>query len=312
MQTAMRRAAVFVLSDVRSGSTLLDQCLGAHADIFSLGEVHWLAAYVLRDRGIYDPAHPLICSCGESVGECPFWTAVAGALGRPLESLQLRTRFTSPKSARRARLSLRRLPRRLLQTTPDLFRHKAVQWIYGGPALARDSVDLFNAVSAVTGRPFCVDSSKSAFRFRAVYDLEPEKTLAVVLARDYRAVVHSKMKRGVRLEAAALGWRKKMRQLEALTRDLPADRVHLLKYESLCDDPRGELSRLSAFLGVEFSDEMLQRPTENVHHIGGSPSKFDSSRTSISLDRSYENGFRADQLTLLRRLTGDVAERWGY
>src|SRR5262245_47931937 len=86
----MRKATIFVLSDVRSGSTLLDQCLGGHPDIVSLGEVHWLAAYLAQDRGIYDPDHPLVCSCGLPVAECPFWESVQRALGKPLDSLVLR------------------------------------------------------------------------------------------------------------------------------------------------------------------------------------------------------------------------------
>ena len=47
---------LYVLSDVRSGSTLLDQLLGAHPSIFSVGELHWLAAYVREDRSIYNPS----------------------------------------------------------------------------------------------------------------------------------------------------------------------------------------------------------------------------------------------------------------
>ena len=71
-----RRAAIFVLSDVRSGSTLLDQCLGAHKQIASLGEVHWLPAYAAQDRSKYNPVHELVCTCGKAIDKCVFWTAV--------------------------------------------------------------------------------------------------------------------------------------------------------------------------------------------------------------------------------------------
>jgi hypothetical protein len=120
------------------------------------------------------------------------------------------------------------------------------------------------------------------------------------------------MKRGVSLEAAAVGWKKKMREIDAVTLDLPASCVHVLKYESLCEDPRRELNRLCAFLDIEFSDAMLQRPTSDVHHIGGSPSKFEASKTSIVLDRSYEKRFKQVELSRLRRLIGSTAEKWGY
>ncbi len=308
----LRRATIFVLSDVRSGSTLLDQCLGAHPEVVSLGEVHWLAAYVRQDRSLYDPVHPLVCTCGNPVGECPFWMAVEKSLGRALDSLQLRPRFTQQKRGTGFRGRWWRLVRRFVEGRPGIYKHRLVQERCAGTRLARDSIALYDAVAAASGKPYCVDSSKSPFRFRVVNDLDPERSLAIVLARDYRAVVHSKMKRGLSLDAAANGWRQRMTQIATLTSDLPAARIHRLKYEQLCEDPRLELGRICDFLGLEFSERMLQRPTDDIHHIGGSPSKFDSSRVSIALDRSYEDRFQTDVLERLGELVGEVADDWGY
>lgn len=311
----MRRASILVLSDNRSGSTLLDQCLGAHTHIASLGEVHWLRAYVHQDRTVYNPAQPLVCSCGETVNDCPFWGAVAAELGRSLDSLRLdglamKTDVNPADGSIRSKL--RGLPRRVISRLPDAFRYLPVQGAFSASAVARDTIELFDAVCRVTGKELCVDSSKSAYRYRALYEAEPDKTLAVILVRDYRAVVHSKIKHGNNLEAAARAWRSKMRQIEALTRDVPASRKFQLKYESLCENPEAELTRLCDFLGVDFSSSMLQRPSNNVHHIGGSPSKFDPNRTRISIDTSAKGAFQTAELDKLRRLVGPMAERWGY
>ena len=308
----MKRAAVFVLSDVRSGSTLLDLCLGAHPSVVSLGEVHWLPAYVSQDRTVYDPIHSLLCTCGKQIRDCSFWRQVQTSLRRPLESLDLRLNFTTRDIRGSQRSIIGILPRRLVEVYPSLFRSMTLQWLYGCNRMARDCTALYDAVAAATGRPYCVDSSKSPLRFRALNDRDPARTLAIVLVRDYRAVVHSKMKRGQSLEAAAKGWRTRMAQIEALTGDVPLSRVHVLRYEALCEQPKEELVRLCQFLNLEFSESMLQRSTNNVHHIGGSPSKFDSSRVSISLDRSYEERFRPDELAKIRKLVGRAAGRWGY
>ena len=309
---AMRPVAVFVLSDVRSGSTLVDQCLGAHPKIASLGEVHWLRAYVTEDRSLYDPEHPLVCSCGLRVSDCPFWTSVAGRMGRPLESLQLRSSFRPPRSARRSELGLKRVSRRFLGAFPAVFRIKGVRDRLGSEVLTRDLAALFDAVAATTGCEYCVDSSKSAIRFRMLHDFEPHRVRAIVLARDYRAVVHSKMKRGQSLRAAAIGWKRKMLEIESMTRDLPPGIVHRLKYENFCENPRRELQRLCDFLGVDFSESMLTRPRRDVHHIGGSPSKFDASLTTITMDRSHEDRYNAAQLGRLSRIVGSIAGTWGY
>ncbi len=104
------------------------------------------------------------------------------------------------------------------------------------------------------------------------------------------------MKRGQSLEEAAHGWRVAMEQIEALTADLPADRVHASP-TNRCARIRGRNSAaLCRFLDLEFSEAMLQRPDGKVHHIGGSPSKFDAARTAISLDRSHEGAFSTAEL----------------
>ena len=310
----MRRASILVLSDNRSGSTLLDQCLGAHPEIVSLGEVHWLRAYVREDRTIYDPVHPLVCSCGETVNACPFWRAVAVELGRPLDSLRLELSLRAATTTVGGDIpgKIRELPRRVVARLPDTFRYTPVQGAFSASVVARDTLDLFDAVCRVAGKPCCVDSSKSAFRYRALYEIEPDRTLAVILVRDYRAVVHSKIKHGNNLEAAARGWRRKMSQIEALTRDVPERRKFQLKYESLCAEPEAELTRLCDFLGIDFVPSMLQRPSDNTHHLGGSPSKFDPSRSRIAIDNSAQGAFQATELEQLRRLVGPMAARWGY
>lgn len=308
----MRRAAIFVLSDVRSGTTLLDQCLGGNEEVASLGEVHWLRAYVRQDRAIYDPIHPLVCSCSLSVGNCPFWLAVRKVLGRPLDALELRSNIAHRKGLVDALEMLRYVPRRLVRARPGLYRHRVVQRVFSGERLARDCIALFDAVTKVSARPYCVDSSKSPFRFRVVYGFDPEKTRAIVMARDYRAVVHSKMRRGESLESAAAGWNRAMNQIEDLTGDLPSSAVLRLKYEALCESPDRELRRICDFLGLTFSRRMGKRPTGDVHHIGGSPSKFDSNRIAINLDRSHERVFKPEALESMRRIVTASAERWSY
>jgi hypothetical protein len=304
--------AVFILSDVRSGSTLLDQCLGAHPDVMSLGEVHWLSAYVTEDRSAYDPEHALACTCGARVADCPFWKAVANRVGRPLESLHLRWGLRPPRSLRRAGLGTSRGINRLLRTFPSLSRLALARNNFDADTLGEDLITLYDAVGRVTGCRFCVDSSKSPFRFRAAYAADPHRALAIVLTRDYRGVVHSRMKRGQTLKAAARGWKRKMAEIDVLTRDLPQTVVHWVTYEAFCESPRRELARVCEFLGIDFAEQMLSRPTTDVHHIGGSPSKFDMALTGITLDRSYENQLSRNQLEHVRRIVGATAAKWGY
>jgi hypothetical protein len=120
------------------------------------------------------------------------------------------------------------------------------------------------------------------------------------------------MKRGESLEGAALGWRRKMDQIQAMTKDLPRNRYCRVKYEALCNNPEEELRVLCSFLGIDFAPVMLARPTDNIHHIGGSPSKFDPSKRAISLDTRYQDAFSAAELAMMRKLVGSSSKSWDY
>ncbi len=295
----MNGVAVFLLSDMRSGSTLLDLLLGAHPSVVSLGEIHWLTAYVRQDRTLYDPDHELNCTCGLTVIVCPFWSAVARRIGRPLDALTLRA---EPQGT----------ARRILARWPALYRSSWCRDMLGQGSLPTDSWALFDAALAVSGRTLAVDSSKSTFRYRAVRDARPDRTRAIVLTRDYRAVTHSKMKRGHSLEDAVAGWRRKMEQIDALTSDIPADQLHTLSYETLCREPERALTEVCGFLGVDFVAQMLERPGTEVHHIGGSPSKFDRTRVAIRADDAYRTAFTEAQLARMTAIAGDAATSRGY
>jgi hypothetical protein len=307
---------LYVLSDVRSGSTLLDQLLGAHSAVVSVGELHWLPAYVSQDRKSYNPVHPLVCACGSTVSECSFWLRVQEELPNPLGTYRFRPRFSMwlGCGSRKHKISarLKYLPMRLLRRTPSAYANGVVHRLFGGGALARDSIRVSDAILRASGKRVLVDSSKSTFKFWSVYRSEPDKVKAVILTRDYRAVVYSKMRRGESLEDAAIGWRRKMAEIEALTRQIDDRNCYKLKYESLCLNPELELTALCEFLNIDFEPPMLARPTFDVHNIGGSPSKFDPSKREIALDTVHQDVFDKAELSRIRSLVGDTASAWGY
>jgi hypothetical protein len=304
---------VYIMSDNRSGSTLLDQLLGAHEKMMSLGEVHHLCAYALQDRSLYNPVHPLECSCGKVVEQCVFWSHVEQELGQPLGSLLLKPRFFERSGDV---MSLSQRARRFFRSTaannPQLLRYAPIARILNAQRVAMDSFALYDAVFEQTSATYLIDSSKSPFRFRMLYDEQPRRLCAIILGRDYRGVVHSSMKRGWGLESSARTWARCMRQINELTKDIPPQARIRVRYEDLCADPRAELSRICDFLNLNFSEEMLCRPSGNVHHIGGSPSKFDPDRTRIKLDQSYSEAFTLKQLTTMKEIAGEAAAAWGY
>ena len=304
----MTPSIVYICSDNRSGSTLLDQLLGANDAIASVGEVLHLNAYVLEDRTQYDPVHPLRCTCGASVPHCPFWLAVERESGRPLGSFELDQRRVAARlgygrwQTRLQRVALRNLP---------TLRFSAVREFTGLSHIAAESFALFDAIWAAAGKSLIVDSSKSPSRALALLYARPASVKLIFLVRDYRGVVNSKMKRGRTLEQSIKGWVRRLREMEQLERWVPEAQRMRLRYEDLCREPERVMRRLCAFLGVEFSERMLRRTGVAGHHIGGSPSKFASDKAEIELDETYLDAFTREELEVMRRVAGSSAQRWG-
>jgi len=262
---------------------------------------------------VYDPVHPLECSCGVAIDRCPFWTKVFVRLGRAPESLSLRLRFLKKEDNSSGGQQLfRQFPRRLFSRNPQLFLSPLASTIVNATRVATDSFDLYNAVLHETGADYLIDSSKDAFRFRALYNRKPDRMLGILLGRDYRGTVNSKLKRGRDLKKSATTWVTRMTQMKVMTSGIPPEQLIRVRYEDLCQDPRAELARVCEFMNIDFSDVMMTRPSTGVHHLGGSPSKFDPARKKIDLDQSYLDAFDDNDLEIMREIVGEVASEWGY
>lgn len=308
----MRGGVVYIMSDNRSGSTLLDQLLGSHPEVFSLGEVHHLPAYATRDRSLYDPVHPLVCSCGVGLEDCPFWSEVQKCVSIPFGELAVRFVAAQIREGRAFGNLRARISRRLLRRHPGLLRSRLVSRALGGNRIATDSFAVFDAALRVSGARFVVDSSKSPFRMRMLYNAHPERMRIIRFARHYRGVVRSKMKRGLDLRTAASGWAISCARMKALTSDMLPSAVLTVRYEDLCEEAEAELRRICGFLEIDFSDAMLRRGDGVSHHLGGSPSKFDPDRREIRPDYSSRSRLSPSQESEMASIVASAAREWGY
>lgn len=304
---------IHIISDYRSGSTLLDQLLGAHPRITSTGELHHLRAYVTQNRTLHDPVYPLACSCGLNVVDCDFWNDVDERLGTSLANLRLSPRFTTPRPRYQgivgiAQARLRRIAEKALLNQPN----GADRLFFGAARTVTDNCRLYDAIAAVTNATHIVDSSKSIPRCNIVASSRPENHRIVLLCRDFRAVVFSKMQRGRDLSQSARSWAEIVWQMETLASQHADRHVYRLRYEDLCSDPKTEMQRICDFLCVEYDTMMLSRPVANVHQIGGSPSKLQAEKREIKLDTAYLDALNERDITRMKEIVGSAANIWGY
>ena len=304
---------VHIISDYRSGSTLLDQLLGAHSDVLSAGEIHHLRAYATLDRSLHNPEYELVCTCGESIAKCAFWTSTTAVLGQPLESLRLSPRFFDARSRRgwisqKVTTLLRKLGRQALVSSDGAL----VNFLLAKRRMISDNYALYEALSRSGSCRVIVDSSKSVERSWVLAKAAPRRNKIILLCRDFRAVIHSKSRRGQDVLESARSWAARVFAMEALAEDLNPTQLIRLRYEDLCASPDFQLRRLCDFIGIPFSQDMLTRPTDFTHQIGGSPSKLNPERREIRLDTSYLGAFNDEELAAIRDIVGSAAKIWGY
>lgn len=292
----MGATAMYLVSDSRSGSTLLQHLLGLQPGIVPLGEVRRLG--VLAQRG-----YP--CACGAPVGTCPFWMSIAASVGAEIQNLkvvpshsQLRRRLGHVAAiAAVAVAGGRPVARRFL---------KAEQ------AVAQTCCRIYDAALAASGTRLVVDASKVPSQFLHLNLYCPGRVIPVFLVRDGRAVVWSKMRRAGRsAEVATRQWVQVNRSL-LLLRRLVGDEGRSVKYEDLCSSPAVVVADVLRGTGLSVETLNLAALPHDRHDLGGSPTFRQGTVTRIERDDRWMIEMPAEAQRVFERLGGDLNRRLGY
>jgi hypothetical protein len=317
---------VYLLAASHSGSTLTATLLGAHPDLVTAGELKLTA---LGDLERY------LCSCGERLRACPFWTGVQadmGARGFPFDLADAGTDLRSGATAYELRLLAplhRGAPWEALR---DAALALSPSWRRRLPALQRRNAALVGALLARTGAHMLVDSSKVGLRLKYLLR-NPELDVRVVrVVRDGRAVALTYMdparfadasdpkrrdggtggdreRERLPMTEAAREWRRSNEEAEAVLAGLPRERWTALRYEELCADPAATLGRVFAFLGLPPA--AITRATPGRLHVVGNGMRLDGD-VPVRLDERWRERLTADELATFDAAAGDLNRRYGY
>jgi hypothetical protein len=301
-----RLPVVYLAGSGHTGSTLLALFLDAHPRIVSVGETAFKRK--IQRRG----SAKLACTCGASYLDCPFWQAVfrgvteAGFEFSPLKwsndfryKNPLAHRLLSRYSGNPALRAMQRAAAALLPGHGASVDH-----------VRRVNVEFIRTVLRVAHADVFFDTSKRAMRLYHLLETSELDVKVVKLVRDVRGYVSSAKKRGASVSDAALAWRTDQENFEHITRDLPSDRVMLLRYEDACRDPQTWLKRTYAFCGVEPID-----PPEVVvsgeHHVLGNNMRRNE-KIRIRLDESWRSLLSSDEQARALAIAGPFQGHLGY
>ncbi|MCI0689844.1 MAG: sulfotransferase [Sporichthyaceae bacterium] len=295
----------------RSGSTLLERCLGQMTGMAALGEV-----LHLWERGLRDDQR---CGCGQPFSACPFWQDVGrrafGGWSEVPAEPAVDDRYTVVRN--------RHLPALL------------VGQVGAGARLRRNRLlrrvgALYAAAEASTGAQVLVDSSKHpAYGFllrRAAVRLR-----CVLVVRDPRGVAYSWTKHVVRPEvttgtelmprysvaASTVRWSLYSMLFHLLR--LVGVPTLIVKYEQLVADPRATLTRVARFAGLDPAamDFGFIQPDGSVrldqhHTVAGNPMRFTIGRVEVRPDDAWRDRMPAARRRIVSLLSVPMRYRYGY
>ncbi|MEZ5978529.1 MAG: sulfotransferase [Planctomycetota bacterium] len=269
--TVERLPLLYVLSNGRSGSTLVELLVGNHPRAWTVGEVQVLP------HDVADAAAS--CGCGVPVAACSFWNTVLDGF----DVVHERALLTQFRATRNHGKVLR------AEHLRDLLRGRvAPSRRSRAAAYAEHSRDLLERVRTEASRrrggpvDLVVDASKDPYRLLWLADSGLFDLRVVHLVKDPRAFVHSMVRTKERPHASEVlrlsgRWAVENLAMDRLVRGaLPAENVRRVRYEDLAGDPRGTLVELGAWLGLDFPADWHEgafRGPES-HAISGNATRF--------------------------------------
>lgn len=282
---------IYIVSDRRSGSTLLENILSKSGETTSVGELSMLHGHILKagpgERWNWT------CSCGDPVNVCRFWSPVLQQTWNRDQSVfntNIAWNFKSKKM-----LAVALLP---------MFFRKRLPGIIGAPKnkhVQSTLYSLYATIFAQTGKPFIVDSSKDPLQALCIYRGKRDFDVKIIwLKRDLRAIAVSKSK-----------WKelnvKKQKTIGKLLLDVfyfrriskavigffKKEDVLTIHYEALARQTQQQLEMATAAFNMQPYKAPEYMLAENDHTIGGTPNRF--SKRPIVYDEGWKESYKSNR-----------------
>ena len=279
---------IYIVSDRRSGSTLLENILSKSNEVTSVGEMAMLHGHILKagpgERWNWN------CSCGEPVKKCMFWLGIIKDSYEKDPSVFNTTIEWSFKAKKILAVAL----------LPSLFKNKLLKILN-----AKKNRDvpgtlnlLYNKIFAQTGKPFIIDSSKDPLQALCIYKSQRNFDVKIIwLKRDLRAIAVSKL-RWKELNVKKKKTVKKIlldvfyyrRICRAVSMFISKDDLLGMQYEAIAQQTQQQLDAIIEKFGMNSYTAPEYMFVEDDHTIGGTPNRFE--KRPISYDENWKNVYQ--------------------
>ena len=290
---------IYIAGSGRSGTTIMDRVLGTLDGVTSLNQIYPFGEPERR-----------YCSCGDNVGECPFWTEVMqNSAMLPSDTgrlIELREKVDHTKYL------------------PLLFTKAGRKLLNGNLQEYLDRLrDLYSAIAVASEGDILVDSSKVASRALILSMISEFEVYVVHMVRDARGVLFSwqkkKERKGGYLTGPGMGktlryWITDNIGAEMLSVQTPYTRV---RYEDFAECPRKVVAQIQDAIppistkSLQFIDERSIN-LGTVHSISGNPDRFHKGETTIRVDDQWKESLEPMKKMTTQWIVYPLLRRYDY
>jgi hypothetical protein len=298
---------LYIASSGRSGSTLLELLIGAHSQLWTLGEFYVLPfALELSDKP---------CGCGTMVKDCPFWRPILDD-SRVADRGQSIGRFRDGYDVGRL-LQFRELPYIWSRKSGGPGRQAEVEQF--GNDNARVLSAVLKQAREVKGPQvnWLIDASKSPYRLLWLKQCSHFNLRVIHLVKDPRAFVYSISKEDdgsmsrTRIARATFRWNAENYFFDRLFATRFGDEeVMRIQYEELARNPESVVQRIFDWLVVPYEGNVLGEFRGVNHGIAGNPMRH--RKGGIKPDEKWREALSPAAQRLVRCVSSGLARKYGY
>jgi hypothetical protein len=298
---------VYIASNGRSGSTLLDLLLGAHPNVWTLGEAQNLP-WELRNRRTP-------CGCGQPVEEDDFWRAVLDDVPLEIEGHHIGYFRNIAQVGKVLRWNV----------LPDVFRNEiSDKWRPAVQEYGANNAQYFETVRTEaaerTGEDieWLVDNSKDPYRLFWLQHSGYFKARAIHLVKDPRAFVYSMTKDDPTDLISVLRYTGRWIIENAIIakvvrQNIFDENMRRVTYDELAQHPKRTMQTIGDWLGLDYDPELTHtfREYEN-HALSGNMMRWRDTEEEIYYDESWRQNLPVAISHLIKLLTKPFATACGY
>jgi hypothetical protein len=299
---------IYILSNGRSGTTLLDLLLGAHEHLWTTGEAQNLPWELVNPRAP--------CGCGNLVQESAFWKEILDDIPTETAGYHVGYFHNAQQVGKVLRWDL----------LPDVLQGSIRErWSDAVSEYGEKNEKLFRVVREAAERRagrdihWLVDASKDVYRLFWLQQSGQFDIRVIHVMKDPRSLVYSMARpwlpAGIQRVVRYTGrWIIENALMAHLCRSnfAPAH-VYRLSYEQLARSPEQTMTAIGDWLGITY-------PPDLVHHfrsydnfaISGNMMRWRESERTIRLDERWKRDFPKPYQLLVELLAGPFRSVVGY